>query len=174
MTTWIVAVAFLLLLGLLALIYYMMELGPKSPKKLLSTPRNEFRMPDIRFYNSPEAFYDVLKSAGEKGRPLMRRYWLLDFGLIASFWCVMLAISLNIAGQGNISFTMMAILTTARAVFDIAEDLLFLTLLKAYPVQKQAMASTAGIMTALKSLCLYSWVAVLFVKLFSSAFGFNL
>jgi hypothetical protein len=156
-----------------ALFYYFMELSPKSPKKRLSRD-NPFRMPDVRFHYTPGELNAIFTEAGVEGRPQMRRYWLLDLGLIVCFWGVMIVIGLNIAGQGTTLLLLMGIIATVRMGFDLLENGLLMWLLQVYPVQKPAAARLAGAATSLKFLFLYAWVAFLFVKLVASAFHLTL
>ena len=167
--TWLQSVATLVCAAGLAVFYYLMELHPQSPKKI-PTDGREFRMPDNRFHYTPDALYGLLDQAGDQLSRL-RRYWLLDFGLIVSFWGVMIAIGLNVAGRGTALFLPMAILATARALLDILENLLLLRLFRRYPRRSDRLAGIAGIATTATFVCLYGWVALLFVKLFAAAFG---
>lgn len=167
--TWLQSVATLVCAAGLAVFYYLMELHPQSPKKI-PTEGKEFRMPDSRFHYTPDALYGLLNQAGDH-LPRLRRYWLLDFGLIVCFWGVMIAIGLNVAGRGTALFLPMGILATARALLDIAENLLLLRLCRRYPQRGDRLAALAGLATAAKFICLYAWVALLFVKLFAAAFG---
>jgi hypothetical protein len=149
--------------------YYNMELSPKSPRRTLGGGK-EFHMPDTRFHYTATELYDLFEQAGEEGRQKMRRYWHVDFGLIACFLVVMLAIGLNVAGRGTTLFTLMAVLAAVRCAFDLAENLLLLSLLRAYPRRDDGRATFAGAMTTAKFVCLYAWVVILFCKLFITAF----
>ena len=168
--SWLLSLLTLLCAAGMGAFYYAMEFSRKSPRRLPAEGR-EFHMPDVHFHNTPDAFYKTVEQAGGEGRLLMRRYWLLDFGFIASFWGICIAIGLNVAGKGTALFLWMGIAATARTAFDLLENSLFLWLLRAYPRRNDGLASVAGVMTSLKFVCLYTWVAMLFYKLFLAAFG---
>ncbi|MCE5344317.1 MAG: hypothetical protein LLF96_12150 [Eubacteriales bacterium] len=172
MNWFLTAVSLACVVGMV-LFYYLMELSKKSPKKLLSKDK-EFKMPDVRFHYTTAELYAIFAEAGEEGRPQMRRYWLIDFGLIVCFWGVMIAIGLNLVGQSTALFLYMGIVATVRAGVDFLEDGLLLWLLRAYPAQKNNAAHLAGAVTSLKFVCLYTWVGLLFVKLVASAFKITL
>lgn len=127
-------------------------------------------MPDVRFRYSPAELYTAFEQAGEEGRPRMRRYWLFDFGFIACFLVVMLAIGVNVAGKGTALGWAMAALAVARAAFDMLENGLLLWLLRGFPKRRDRLAGLAGGLTAVKYLCLYGWVGVMFYQLFTAAF----
>ena len=167
---WFLAAATLISASAMALFYILMEMNPKSPRRI-PTEGREFQMPDVHFYNRPDALYTAFEQAGEDGRPRMRRYWRLDFGFIASFLLVMLIIGYNVIGASSPLYPWMALLAGVRAAFDVAENSLFLSLLSAYPARRDGLARVAGLATAAKFLTLYAWVAILFVRLATSAFG---
>ncbi len=167
---WVLAVVTLICAAGTGLCYYFMELSPKSPGKRLAEGR-EFRMPDVRFRYTPQELHAVYADAGEAGRPLMKRYWLIDFGLIASFLGVMIAIALNVVGRDNPLFWLMGAVAVARAAVDVLEDLLFLSLLRAFPQRRDGTAKVASAVTAAKFILLYAWIGMLFIKVFASAFG---
>ena len=150
--------------------YWQMELSPKSPRKLPSKREKEFRMPDMHFHYTADELYAILGEAGEAGRPLMRRYWLLDFGFILFFLGAMVSVSLNVAGYGTTLFWLMAGTSVARAVLDVAENSLLLVLQSACPDRKSGLAGLAGFVTSAKFVCLYAWVIILFYKLVGAAF----
>lgn len=152
------------------LFYYLMELSPRSPKKLPVRGGGEFHMPDVHFHNTPEALYAIFEQAGEEGRPRMRRYWAFDFGFILCFLGVMLAVDWNVIGKAYALYPWMNAVAIARAAVDVVEDLLFLSLLRGWPSRKIGLAKAAGVATSAKFLLLYAWVGMLFFKLFLSAF----
>lgn len=166
---WIESAAILLSATGMAAFYYLMDYAPKSPRKLQAEGR-EFRMPDIRFHYSTAELYAAFEQAGEDGRPRMRRYWWLDFGFIACFLVVMLAIGVNVAGRYTTLGLVMAALAAARAVLDALENALLLGLVKEYPNRHNGLAGFAGAVTTVKFLCLYGWVGILFYQLFTAAF----
>ncbi len=166
---WYEAAALLLCAVGLGIFYYSMELSPKSPRKTLGKGK-EFHMPDTHFHYTANELYALFEQAGEEGRPKMRRYWQVDFGLIVCFLGVMLAIGLNVAGRGTPLFILMAVLAAVRCAFDLAENLLLMRLLRVYPRRDDGRAAFAGAITTTKFVCLYAWVAVLFCKLFITAF----
>ena len=127
-------------------------------------------MPDMRFHYTADELYAIFGEAGEAGRPLMRRYWLLDFGFILFFLGAMVSVSLNVAGYGTTLFWLMAGTSVARAVLDVAENSLLLVLQSACPDRKSGLAGLAGFVTSAKFVCLYAWVIILFYKLVGAAF----
>ncbi|HNW86008.1 MAG TPA: hypothetical protein PLP25_09205 [Candidatus Limiplasma sp.] len=152
--------------------YYLMELSPKGLRGM-QVEGKPFQMPDMRLHYGAEALYAGFAQAGDN-RPRMRRYWLLDFGFIVCFLGVMLAIGRNIAHANDTLRWWMAVAACARAALDILENLLLLSLLRAYPACRDGWAAFAGWVTTAKYLCLFAWVAALFVNLFGSAFGIQL
>jgi hypothetical protein len=166
---WYEIVALLLCAVGLGAFYYNMELSPKSPRRTLGKGV-DFHMPDTHFHYTANELYAIFEQAGEEGRPKMRRYWRMDFGLIVCFLGVMLAIGLNVAGRGTPLFVLMAALAAVRCAFDLAENLLLMSLLRAYPKRSEGQAAFAGVMTTAKFVCLYTWVVILFCMLFITAF----
>ncbi len=163
-------IATLVSAAMISVFYYLMALSAESPVKQLSGGHS-FRMPDSRFHNSPDELYDFFKKTGEKGRPLLRRFWLLDFGFIAGLLGIMLIIDLNLMEKIAAVYLLMNAVAIARAVFDVAENLCFLRLERTLPERKNGLAAFAGVMTSAKSVCLYGWLGILFVKLVLSSFG---
>lgn len=155
----------------LALFYYLMALSKASPQKLLG---ETFKMPDVRMHYTPDTLYQTFETAGENGRPEMRRYWLLDFGFMACLTGVMIAVSANIAGRETWVFALMVSLSVARTAVDIAEDGLFLSLLRGFPERRGGAARLAGAVTTLKHALLIAWLAVMFFLLLQSAFGLHI
>ena len=166
---WIESAAILLSAVGMAAFYYLMDYAPKSPRKMQVEGR-EFRMPDAHFHYSPAELYATFDQAGEEGLARMRRFWGFDFGFIACFLVVMLAIGVNVAGRYTLLGLIMAALAAARALFDVLENVLLLTLSKLYPKRHHRLAGFAGVMTSAKFLFLYGWVGVLFYQLFTAAF----
>ena len=152
--------------------YYLMDFSPRGLRHVLVDGK-PFQMPDMRLRYSADDLYRLFEQAGDN-RPRMRRYWLLDFGFIACFLGVMLAIGRNIAHTNATLELLMSIAAVVRALLDTAENLLLLSLYRAYPVRKNRRAAFAGVVTTTKFLFLFAWVAMLFVKLFGSAFGLKI
>lgn len=155
----------------LVVFYYLMALSKGSPQKRLG---ESFKMPDVRLRYTPDTLYDTFAMAGEAGRPEMLRYWLYDFGLIVCLMAVMIAVSANVVGKGTWLFTLMVWLTAVRTAADIAEDLLFLSLLRRYPARRDGMARLASLTTTLKHTLLIAWLLPLFFKLVLAAFNIRL
>jgi len=168
---WFDAVATLVCAASMALFYFLMESRAKGPRRIPTADGREFQMPDMRFHYTPEVLYAAMEQAGEEGRPRMRRYWLLDYGFIASFLAVMLLVGLNVMGAQSPLLPWMAALAGARAALDAVENTLMLSLLKAFPTRQDGKAKLAGVATSAKFLCLYAWVALLFYRLATTAFG---
>lgn len=150
--------------------YYLMDLAPQSPKKLPVKGGGEFRMPDMYFLGTPGTLYAVFDQAGEEGRPRMRRYWYFDFGFILCFLGVMLAVDLNAVGTSYALYPWMNIAAIARAALDMAENCLFLILLRGWPTRKNRIARAACTVTTLKFMMLFAWIGMLFFRLFVTAF----
>ena len=167
---WItVAGAILAALGL-AFFYYRMILAKNSPQRLLG---KDFTMPDVRLRYTPDTLYQTFADAGEGGRPQLRRYWLYDFGLMLCLTVVMLAVTANIAAPGTWIYAVMLSLSVVRTLVDVAEDWLFLSLLKRYPAKQPGTARLAGVVTTGKHALLFAWVALLFFLLIVSAFAIS-
>lgn len=152
----------------LVVFYYLMILRKGCPQRLLG---DGFKMPDVRFRYTPDLLYQTFESAGEDKRPLMRLYWLYDFGLMACLTGVMIAVASNLVGQGVWTFHVMVALALVRTAVDAAEDLLFLHLLKRYPTRKDGLAKLASAVTTTKHALLITWLAFLFILLFLAAFN---
>lgn len=150
--------------------YYLMIPAKKSPQMLLG---KEFTMPDVRLRYSADTLYQTFDKAGEAGRPQMRRYWHLDFGLMAFLTGAMMAVTANIATAGTWIYITMLTLSAARTAVDVCEDLLFLHLLRRYPTRQNGLAKFAGTVTTLKHILLIAWVALLFFLLVLSAFSIS-
>ena len=148
--------------------YYRMVLAKDSPQRVLG---KDFTMPDVRLHYTLGTLYQTLTDAGEEGRPQMRRYWQYDFGLMLCLTGVMFAVTANIAARGSWIYILMLTLSVVRTLVDVAEDLLFLSLLKRFPEQKPGMARLAGVTTTGKHMLLFAWVALLFFLLILSAFS---
>lgn len=166
---WLEAAALLVCAVGMGAFYYLMDFAPKSPRRMFGKNK-DYRMPDLRFHNTANELYAAFEQAGEEGRPKMRRYWLLDFGFIVCFFGVMIFIGWNVAGRGTQLFMLMAVAAAARAVLDVAENVLFLSLLRVFPARRNGLAAFAGAVTSAKFVCLYLWVGMLFYKLFLAAF----
>jgi hypothetical protein len=104
----------------------------------------------------------------------MRRYWLLDFGLIFFLTAVMIAAAGNLVPKDGWMYPLMNVLAVARSAADVAEDLLLLALLKRYPDRRNGMARLASAATGVKHALLAAWAAPLFVNLFLAAFHISL
>ena len=151
--------------------YALMALVKGSPQKLLG---EAFKMPDVHLRYTPDALYQTFDTAGTAGRPLMRRYWLLDFGLIIFLTAVMIAAAGNLVPKDSWVYPLMNALALARSAADIAEDLLLLALLKRYPEHRNGMARLASAATGVKHALLAAWLAPLFIQLFFTAFHISL
>ena len=152
--------------------YYLMDFSPRGLRHV-QVDGKPFQMPDMRLHYSADDLYRLFEQA-QDNRPRMRRYWLLDFGFIACFLGVMLAIGRNIAHTNATLELLMGIAAIIRATFDVAENCLLLSLYRAYPARKNRLATVAGAVTTTKFLFLFAWVAMLFVKLFGAAFGITI
>ncbi|HPF87368.1 MAG TPA: hypothetical protein PK537_04840 [Candidatus Limiplasma sp.] len=150
--------------------YYLMVMAKGSPQRMLG---KDFTMPDVHLHYSPDMLFDTIESAGESGRPEMRRYWLYDFGLMLCLLGVMFAVTANIAATGSWIFYLMIILSLVRTAVDAGEDLIFLRLLRSYPEQYYGMAKFAGFMTTLKHILFFVWLVLLFFLLLLSAFNLS-
>lgn len=157
----------------MALFYALMDFSRKSPRRL-RVDEHEFHMPDMRFHYSADGLYAMLESVGAENLPLLRRYWRLDYGFIVCFLGVMLSIDLNIDGPATTLYLLMGVAALLRAVFDVLENTLLLRVTRAMPARKYGLAATAGYVTSAKFVCLYAWVAMLFIKLFAKAFGIHI
>jgi len=155
----------------LVVFYYLMILAKTSPQKRLG---ETFKMPDVRLHYAPDVLYQAFDQAGEAGRPEMRRYWMYDFGLMACLTAVMIAVSANVAGRGTWLYALMVSLSVLRTAVDVAEDLLFLSLLKRYPARRNGAARLAGMVTTLKHALLITWLLPLFAKLVLAAFNIKI
>ena len=154
----------------MALFYGLMDFTPKSPRRLRVDGR-EYHMPDMRFHYNADTLYPMLEAAGTENLPRLRRYWRLDFGLIVCFLGVMLSIDFNIDGPATTLYVVMGAAAVLRALLDVAENLLLLHITHALPARRPGLANAAGVVTSAKFVCLYAWVAMLFLKLFARAFG---
>jgi len=160
----------ILVFGLgMTLFYVLMDFSARSPRKI-PVENGEFHMPDMRFRYTAEDLYATFTLAGEN-RARMKRYWLLDFGFILCFLGAMLLIALNVVGLASPLFLLMGIAAIARALLDVAENLCFLCLYRIYPARNDALASAASLVTSAKFVFLFLWVAMLFYRLFTRAFG---
>ncbi|HPJ01337.1 MAG TPA: hypothetical protein PKU80_00660 [Candidatus Limiplasma sp.] len=148
--------------------YYMMVLRHDSPQRTLG---KDFKMPDVRLHYTPALLYNTYEEAGETGRPLMRLYWLYDFGLIICLLGVMIAVSANIVSSQTWVYPLMVWLTVARTLVDILENSLFLYFLRHFPDYHTGVARFAGVVTTGKHLLLFAWLFLLFMMLFLKAFG---
>ena len=155
----------------LVVFYYLMILGKESPQKRLG---ETFKMPDVRLRYTPDALYETFEKAGAGGRPEMRRYWVYDFGLMACLTAVMVAVSANVASRGTWIYPLMLILAVARTAVDVAEDLLFLSLLRRYPARLNGTARLASAVTTGKHALLIAWLIPLFLTLVLAAFNIKL
>ena len=153
----------------MTLFYFLMDYSARSPRKI-QLEAGEFHMPDMRFRYSAEDLYATFTQAGEE-RPRMKRYWLLDFGFILCFLGAMLLIALNLAGPQSPLFLLMGVAALARALLDVGENLCFLRLYRAYPVRRDRLARVASVLTSVKFVFLFRWVAMLFYRLFTRAFN---
>ena len=169
---WFQIIATLLVAVGMGVFYYLMDLSPRGLRHV-QVEGKPFQMPDMRLHYRADDLYRLFEQAGDN-RPRMRRYWLLDFGFIVCFLGVMLAIGRNIAHATATLELLMGIAAASRAALDVAENLLLLTLYRAYPAHKNGLATVAGVVTTAKFLFLFTWVAMLFVKLFGSAFGLTI
>ena len=162
-----------ILVSALALVvcYSMMTFSKASPQRLLG---REFRVPDMRIRFTPEVLYQTLTNAGEDGRKALRRFWLLDFGFMAGLTGVMIAVSLNVTEAGSWLFYVMAALAVLRTVFDLLENLSFLSLLSRYPQRDDGLARRASRFTTIKHVLLFIWLAPLFFSLVLAAFHITL
>lgn len=148
--------------------YYMMVLSPGSPQHKLG---KDFKMPDVRLHYTPSLLYNTYEEAGTQGRPLMRLYWLYDFGLIICLLGVMMAVSANVVSDRTWVFPLMIWLTAARTLFDLAENALLLYMLGRFPEYREPLARLAGVVSTCKHILLFAWVLLLFMMLFLKAFG---
>lgn len=155
----------------LVVFYYLMVLSKSSPQKRLGA---DFKMPDVRLRYTPDMLYKTFEDAGGDGRPEMRCYWLLDFGLMACLTGVMIAATANVAESGMWIYALMLTLAVARTAVDIAEDILFLSLLRRYPARRDSTARVAGFVTTLKHALLAAWLLPLFFLLVTAAFHIKL
>ena len=153
----------------MALLYGLMDFSARSPRKI-PMENGEFHMPDMRFRYTADELYATFTLAGDN-RPRMKRYWLLDFGFILCFLGAMLLIALNVVGFASPLFLLMAIAAIARALLDAAENLCFLRLYRLYPARSDALARAVSFITSTKFVFLFLWVAMLFYRLFTRAFG---
>jgi len=160
--TWLQTIAAPVFAIGMGIFYFLMDMTPRSPRRIPTKGGTSFQMPDMRLRSTPDALYHTFALAG-KERPRMRRYWLLDFGFITCFWVVMIAIGQNVA-QANATFAvLMAIAATARALLDVAENIMLLTLYRAYPKQNIKLAGIACIVTSTKFGFLFLWAAFLLI-----------
>ena len=166
MNLMLISYAFVSIAGLVVF-YYLMILRKGCPQRLLG---ERFKMPDVRMRYTPDQLYQTFESAGEDKRPLMRLYWLYDFGLMACLTGVMIAVTANLVSQNVWTFYVMLIIAVARTAVDAVEDLLFLHLLKHYPQRKDGLARLASAATTVKHSLLIVWLAFLFILLFLAAF----
>lgn len=166
---WAQSLATLLVAAGLALFYILMELTAKSPRRIRVDGR-EFRMPDMRFHYTADGLYALLDAAGAENHFRLKHYWLLDFGFIVCFLGVMLSIDLNVDKPATTLYLVMGVAAVLRALLDTLENLLLLRVLRACPARRNGLAAFAGFVTSAKFICLYVWVALLFVKLFARAF----
>ncbi|MBE0601475.1 MAG: hypothetical protein IH607_06770 [Firmicutes bacterium] len=158
----------ILSLGGLLGFYYMMVVRADSPQRRLG---KDFKMPDVRLHYTPTLLYNTYEAAGETGRPLMRLYWLYDFGLILCLLGVMLAVSSNVVSDRTWVFPLMIWLTAARTLVDLAENAMLLYMLRRFPELRLGAARAAGAATTVKHLLLFAWLFLLFMMLFLKAFG---
>lgn len=161
--TWLQTIAAPVFAIGMGIFYFLMDMTPRSPRRIHTKGGTSFQMPDMRLRSTPDVLYKTFALAGDE-RPRMRRYWLLDFGFITCFWVVMIAIGQNVA-QTNATFSLlMAIMATARALLDIAENILLLTLYNAYPKRNDQLAGIACIVTTVKFGFLFLWAVLLLVS----------
>ena len=170
MNWWQAAITLLSGAGM-AWFYFRMDVSRKSPRRSIRADGKEFQMPDMRFHYTGEALAEAFTQAGEAGRPLMRRYWRLDFGFIVSFLGVMVMIAFNLTGGQGWLFGVMGVLAGLRAVLDGGENGLLLRALRRYPTGGVREGNLAGYVTSAKFLCLYGWGGLLFYRLFFTPFG---
>lgn len=159
---WIVT-AILGALGTAACYYAMWH--AKSGMPALRALDANFQCLDMLLRYTPDQAFASFEKAGSQGRGLLRRFWLMDFGFIASFGLVMLAVTHNTGALTPLRYAMYA-LACLRGAADVLENLLLLRALGAYPKRRLAgtvrAASTA---TTLKWLSMGLWVAGLFINL---------
>lgn len=144
----------------MGIFYFLMDMTPRSPRRIHIKGGITFQMPDMRLRPTPDALYQTFALAGDE-RPRMRRYWLLDFGFIACFWVVMIAIGQNVANGSATFALLMLIAATARALLDVTENSLLLALYRTYPKRNDRLAQIACTVTTAKFVFLFLWAVLL-------------
>lgn len=125
----------------------------------------DFQCLDMLFRYTPEQAFASFDKAGPQGKGLLRRFWLTDFGFIASFGLVMLVVTHNTGVLAPLRHAMYA-LACLRGAADTLENLLLLRALGAYPQRRlTGTLKAASAATTLKWLLMGLWVAGLFINL---------
>lgn len=130
----------------------------------------DFQLPDTRFFYTREQLTATLAGVGDAGRGMLIRLWHIDFLFILCALIVMWGISLNFSIAPWMRDTMLT-LAAVRALLDILENLLLLSVCR-HPSVPSKAAACSGRVTALKWVAMAGWVAGLFLGLFLRAFHF--
>lgn len=137
----------------------------KSGMPALRALDADFQCLDMLFRYTPERAFSSFEKVGKRGRSLLKRFWLTDFGFIASFGLVMLAVGHNTGVLAPLRYAMYA-LACLRGAADALENLLLLRALAAYPQRRlTGTVRAASAATTLKWLFMGLWVAGLFINL---------
>lgn len=160
-TLWIVLTA-VACVGGAASLYFMLRRATPALKAL----DKDFQIPDMRLHYTADALFACFDGVGEKGQALLRRYWLTDFGFIACFWFVMLAVGRNNVSNDALRLAM-GVAASLRALLDMTENLLLTRVCAAYPARRMSgLARLCGFVTSAKFIALGLWLVGLFATLF--------
>lgn len=126
-----------------------------------------FRLLDMRFHYNSEAVQQSFEQIGVGGRTAYRKFLILDFAFIACFLVTMLTIT-----RASVPFPLMRtiiyVVCVLRAIFDILENCLLLSMLTRYPVFSTTAANLCSWFTTLKFIMLYLWLLVLVAQCLST------
>ncbi len=123
-----------------------------------------FRTLDMRFHYSSEEMETTISDIKEEGRRAYGWFLSIDYGFIACFLIVMLTVSGAVFTLPIIRNVFFAV-CVCRAVFDIVENTMLLTLLRAYPSFYQPLGAVCPWVTTLKFIMLYAWLLAVVIQL---------
>lgn len=134
---------------------------------------SRFSSLDMRKSYTPQEVFACLEGVGPEGQKLLVRLWKIDFAFIFFFLLVMALITRNLALAPWMAAAML-VAAVLRAVLDSLENLLLLSVCRAYPkLQKENAAKAAGLATRLKWAAMGLWLAGLFISLMIRAIGMS-
>lgn len=136
---------------------YMVEIGPFGSHSIAKLNRG-YGTFDMKYYNSSSIKF-VLDNMSYKDINVFYKYYICDFIFIIMLFIIQYLLAMRVFKQyGYIRMFKLTVLAfTLRAIFDISENIMLISIINSYPNLNNILICVSSIFTIMKFIMIGIW-----------------